>query len=149
MDISSIQIPRLYTANPDLTVPGFEFPDATMDKPCRASKGYFTLDHRNIYLLPYMQWDEIAWVEFDGVKLSYADDDVVTFDRTVTEASEDYLRYKIADIEDCDPLKAAIYLNGPPGTMGQGYNGKVATLTWDCERQNRLPPPTGGFSNCC
>lgn len=138
----------LYTAFPDLGIPGMEVPDDTIDKPCRAQVGYWTLHKRNIHVFPQMQWDETACIEFDGIKRSFADDDTVDYDREVEEAVETWLRYKVASVEDCDPAKAREHLEGPLGTQGEGFNGLVATLIHDCEKERRIPKPNYCFSNC-
>lgn len=138
----------LYTAFPDMGVPGMEVPDSSIDKPCRAAAGYWTVHKSNIHVFPQMQWNETACIEFDGIKRSFADDDVVSYDREVEEAIEMWLRYKAAAIDDCDPEKAREYLEGPPGTIGEGYHGLVASMIFDCEKERRIPKANYCFANC-
>lgn len=139
----------LYTAFPDMGVPGLEVPDDTIDKACRATSGYWTLWKGNIYMYPHMQWDETACVEFDGIKLTYEETDDITWDRDVEDAIEYYLRAKSAEVDDCDLQKAAVFRNGLPGDPSGGYNGRVADLIWECKKRLHIPRRTPCFTNCC
>lgn len=138
----------LYQAFPDLGVPGMVVPDSTIDKPCRASTGYWTLHNGNIYMFPYMQWNETAVIEWEGIKRVFADTDTVSYDREVEDAVEMYLRWKSATVEDNDLTRAREFLEGPPQTIGQGYNGLVATMIWDCRKRMRIRRRPPCFSNC-
>lgn len=146
---------ELYNFYPDSGLLGMEFPSADEDKPCRSKSGYYTLHRGNISVFPHMQWNESAVIEWDGIKRTYTDDEPVAFgfenvlDREVEDAVEYYLRYKAAQIEDCDLDRARDLLLGPPGQLGAGYNGKVAELIWECKKERRLRESPACFNNCC
>lgn len=146
---------ELYNYYPDSGLLGMEFPSADEDKPCRATSGYYTLHRGNLWVFPHMQWTESAVVEWDGIKRTYAEEDLVSFgfenvlDREVEDAVEYYLRYKAAQVEDCDFDRARDLLLGPPGQLGAGYNGKVADLIWECKKERRMRDTPPCFNNRC
>lgn len=129
-----------YVPFSDLPVPGWKNVDSTIDKPCRATKGFWTVDRGNIYVFPYMQWNEAACVEWDGIQRTFDDDEEVDFDREVEDAMEYYLAAKASEREDCDLQRSAV--------LTVSYNRRVAEMIHNCAKERRVPRDQPCFINC-
>lgn len=123
-----------YAAYPTLPY-GLNYPGQETDRLCRPTSGVFTLYRNAIWLYPALQSDEVAVVEFDGLKVVWNDADVMdedVYNREISEAVELYLRSKSSLIDDCDAQRAQAFSNQ--------YALKVADLIHNCLKQQRLPP---------
>lgn len=121
-----------YVDYPDLsgTTPGLEYPDCTLNKTCRASSGIFANHKGQIWMYPHIDCTEKIVMEWDGVKRTWADSDLIDDDPETQQAIELYLREKIALFEDCDRER---YL-----AFKLEYVDKVAELIWECNQEKRL-----------
>ena len=112
------------------------------DKACRSTAGVFSLIRGDIYTYPHLQNNEIAVLEWDGIKRSWGDSETMpdAYDREVEEAVEFSLEAKTARKDDRNPDGFAL--------ARSEYNSKVAQLIWQCQKERRLPPRQHCFSNC-
>lgn len=119
------------------------YPDAGLDKPCRAAAGSVALIDGQLYLHPHLQSDEIAVIEWEGIKKSWASTDEVdfgTFQRQVENAVELYLERTASRKEDFDPQTTE-------GAQAD-YDGAVAMMIYECNKLNRIQPRAFCFNNC-
>lgn len=119
---------------------GMRYANSTTDKDCRARSGVFTLEDDFIWMYPAIRSDEIAVLEWRGVKRAWNDSDLVEFDREVQRAVEVYLETETSRKEDCN-IQAFT-------TARATYNDKIADLIWQCRKERRLPQPPPCFANC-
>lgn len=128
---------------PALPLPCFEFPTGTVDKPCRARRGYVALDRNRIWMAPHMQSDEQAVVIWDGIKRDWQPTDELDdaiWDRETHQAVELYLEAQAAKKFDCDAMHFQ--------TAQNDFDTKVALLIWQCRKERRIPKREYCFSNC-
>lgn len=119
------------------------YPDVDLNKPCRAGAGSVALIQGQLYLHPHLQDNEIAVIEWDGIKKVWADSDEVdfgTFERQVCNAVELYLERTASRKEDFDPQTTL-------GAQGD-YDLAVAMMIHECTKLRRLPPAAFCFNNC-
>jgi hypothetical protein len=118
-----------------------EYPQADIDKVCRARDGYFTLYRSQLWVTPHLQSNEVVKLSWDGVKRSFADADVLDpdiYDREVQECVELYLRGKQAGVDDCDYERGIYFNNENPSRFGM-YQVRRADLIHSSDREQRLP----------
>lgn len=118
-------------------------PDAGLDKPCRSRSGSAAIINGQIYLHPHLDSNEIAVVEWDGIKKSWenADDvDFGAFERQVQNLVELHLERQSATKEDHDYDAAA--------TAKNEYDLQVAMLIYETTKLNRIARSPYCFTNC-
>lgn len=119
------------------------YPDSDLDKPCRASAGSVAMIEGQLYLHPHLQSTEIAVIEWDGIKKTWAASDELdfgTFERQVQNAVELYLERMVARKEDYDPQTTT-------GAQGD-YDLAVAMLIHECNKLKRIARLPYCFTNC-
>lgn len=125
-----------------------EYPVASLDSVCAPRAGYFTYFRSQLWLFPHLQSGHVAKLEWDGVKRTFADSDILDetfYDREVMDCVELYLRGKAAGVEDCDLQRSIYYNNENPRQFGQ-YQIRRADLIWSTEREKQLPKRNYCFS---
>lgn len=139
-----------YVPYPELPLYCFEYPNE-LDKTFRASEGFFTIDRGQIWVSPQIQGNELIKLEWDGVKRTFDDADVLDdeiFSREVEECVELYLRGRAAVIDDCDFERGA-YFNNENMTRPGLYQVRRADLIHTCEKQGRPPKREYCFDTRC
>jgi hypothetical protein len=119
---------------------GMRYANSTNDQVCRATEGIFALEDQFIWMFPAMRSDEIAVLDWRGIKRSWNDSDPVDFDREAQESVELFLEWKVASKEDCDAQKRE--------TSRTDWEEKIGDLIWQCRKERRLPQPAPCFANC-
>lgn len=135
-----------YYPYPELPL-GMVYADTTTDKTARHLAKWASYYQGFIWIFPYLNSDEIAVLEWDGVKKSIADDYALPWldedgnlDREVEEAAELYLKAKTTGWEASDLVTKAAYW--------AEYERKRADLIHDCQDQRRMPATVHCFHNC-
>lgn len=119
---------------------GMRYANETNDQECRTRCGSVAMHDGFLWMFPAMRSDEITVVEWKGVKREWNDIDLVTYDREVQEAVENFLELKVAGKEDCDIQKY--------GLSSSQFDDKIADLIWQCKKERRLPQAPPCFLNC-
>lgn len=114
------------------------------DKPCRSGYGYVSLHEGFLYLFPYLQSDELAVVEWKGIKRDWEDADIVTSDRDVKQAVEYYLTGFGALWDDSDEKRGKLFYEEDMEKPGL-YQRAVMKLIWRCRQERRIEVP---MSHC-
>lgn len=93
---------------------GFHYPQTSTDRVTadgarrwRARAGVWAIERGKIWIAPWIQSTETVIVVWDGIKRSWGDDDQVDDDPLLSQAIEDYVRWKHADKYDKDEAEAA------------------------------------------
>jgi len=118
-------------------------PDAGLDKPCRSHAGSAALINGQLFLHPHLDSNEIAVVEWDGIKKvwSSSDDmDFGTFERQVQNLVELHIERQSAVKEDHDYEAAA--------AAKLEYDMQIAMLIHECRKLNQIARSPYCFTNC-
>ena len=140
----------VYVPYPDLPLECFAYPDTSIDSMCRGGEGYYTIYRGQLWMYPHLQSFELAKLEWDGVKRTFADTDILDeelFDREVQECVELYLTGRQASVDDCDYTRGILFNNENPTKFGM-YQVRRADLIHTTEKEKRLPPRNYCFDSC-
>lgn len=119
------------------------YPDAALDKPCRAAGGIVAMIRGQLYVHPHLQSNETLVIEWDGMKklwISTEEIDFGTFQRQVSNAVELYLERAVARKETSDKEAAA--------SAKDDYDVAVAMMIHECDKLRTLAPRAFCFNNC-
>lgn len=113
--------------------------DASTDSTCgRARNGLWAIYRRRIYLAPWIQSNEKVVVEWDGIKDSWEDGDLLNEDywgATVREAIKSYVQWRIAlSPWGCKELAP---------TYERDYANKLADLIWEHKKRTEQQTEDG------
>lgn len=111
---------------------GYKYPTSSTDSEYgRSLTGIWTLQRGKLLIAPWIQSNEYAVVEWDGVKRSYLDSDVVEYDEDVKDAIKAYLLWHHNAHYSRENSKAE-YFRGL-------YYEKRADLIYLYSKEQRLP----------
>lgn len=128
--------------NPDVNVPrlplGFRPFDASTDSTWgRARTGIFSIYNKNLYLAPWIQSNEYVVIEWEGIKETWADEDLVNTSQAYKKAVKLYVQYA-HERDYGEAGKAnAIHNVSKTGTFDEA----LADLMW-IDREQRKRPET-------
>lgn len=109
---------------------GVRYADKTSDSKLGRSKGgIYCIQRGRLYIAPWINSNEKAVVEWDGIKREWKDLDLVTDDGDVTRALKLYVQYCYARDYERDAQSAAEYK--------QEYENARADLSWQCREDTR------------
>jgi len=115
---------------------GFTRATAATDGNCRSLTGVWAKHRGNIYVAPYIQSTELILIEWDGIKTSWADEDLVNEEQDYKLAVQLYTQFA-HERDYGSPEKAAYYKSGLPMGTG-GYDKALAELMWTCEEKLKV-----------
>lgn len=115
---------------------GFHYPQTPTDRVSpdgthrwRARAGVWAKERGNIWIAPWIQSTETVIVEWDGIKRTWADGDPVDDDPLLSQAIEEYVRWRHADKYDHDAEEAA--------RAGGAYSLAKQALIHQCREETR------------
>lgn len=109
---------------------GYRYPDATTDSEWgRALTGLWAVERGDLHVAPWLQSTEALVVEWDGLKRSYADGDIVSIEEDVARAIRLYLQMEYGRDWDCDPVLKREFQ--------RDYQDARADLIWECEQERK------------
>lgn len=110
---------------------GIKYPEHTTDDiGGRAMVGKWAIDKGKIYLAPWIQSYEKIIIEWEGIKRSYADDDLVSNDADFTRAVRNFVKAQYAGDFESD--------GGKKGDALIDYAKDRADLMYDCREETRV-----------
>lgn len=115
---------------------GFHYPQTSTDRLSpdgttrwRARAGVWGKERGNIWIAPWIQSTETVIVTWDGIKRSWADDDQLDDDPLLSQAVEEYVRWRHADKYEHDAEEA--------GRAGGAYAMAKQALVHQCREETR------------
>lgn len=114
---------------PSLPVPT-QYPDPALDRSYRARYGLWALDRERIYLSPYIHSSETVVVEWDGLKRSWVDADLVDDSQDLARALKLYIQKEMA--RDYEKDITSYQAN----TID--FQDALRDLIYDCNEQTRI-----------
>jgi hypothetical protein len=110
---------------------GFHYPQTSTDRPHgRAKAGVWAIERGKIYIAPWIQSTESIMLVWDGYKNSWTDADPIDDDPLLSEALEEYVRWKHAGKIDKDEAEAA--------RAAAAYAFAKQKLLENCIEENRV-----------
>lgn len=117
---------------------GFHYPQASTDAAGRSPSGVWAIYRGRIYIAPWIQSTETVVIEWDGIKRTWADADLVDDDPKFHQYVRTHVSWQHEKLYG-DPVKARdleIQLFGTPPTTGTV--GIQMELIDECNEENRV-----------
>lgn len=121
---------------------GFHYPQASTDAGGRSRDGVYALKHGRIHIAPWIESNEAVVVEWNGIKTTWSDNDLVSDDPLFKKAVrlnvgiQHYEHYEDNDTR-LERFKADYY--GKPATAGSlASPGVLRELIVQCRERNRI-----------
>jgi len=110
---------------------GYHYPQTSTDQQNgRAQRGVWGIERGKIYVAPWIQSTETIMVKWDGLKRKWSDSDPVDEDPKLSQAVEEYVRWKHADLWDKDQSEAQ--------RAAGAYSLAMQNLIHDCREETRI-----------
>lgn len=118
-----------YEGYPELPF-GFHYPQSSTDSPKgRATAGVYAIHRGRIYIAPWIQSTEVVVVEWDGIKRSWSDSDLVCDDPEFLRAIKLFVQWEHARDWDKSSVDYQIY--------EKDYREARADLITTCDDENK------------
>ena len=113
---------------------GVLYPDSSSDDTVsvRARRGDYAIHRRRLYLMPWLQSNESVVIEWEGVKVDWADTDVVDYAADVKLAIKHYIRMAYARDISKNQDDRAMYQSE--------YSNQRGDLYYECREETRERP---------
>lgn len=109
---------------------GFHYPQTSTDAKGRALSGLWALKGGQIYVAPWIQSTEVMVIEWDGLKRTWTDLDIVDNDPLLKQAVENYVISEHARKYDHDYEAAEAAM--------EQYKELRSRLMYECEQENQI-----------
>lgn len=110
---------------------GYHYPQSSTDVPNgRAQSGCWAQKGGQIFLAPWIQSTETVVIEWDGLKRTWTDLDIVDDDPILKSAVENYVRWQHALKYDHDYEESKEFQ--------ESYNDLRARLIYECAKENEI-----------
>lgn len=110
---------------------GLHYPQTSTDsRSGRARRGVWAIERGRIYVAPWIQSTETIVVEWDGIKRTWDDSDIVEDDPTVKRAVRYYVAAGHAKDYDRDPEAFAGFR--------RDYDEAIRDLIWECRQETMV-----------
>lgn len=110
---------------------GYHYPQNSTDVPNgRAQSGCWAQKGGQIFLAPWIQSTETVIIEWDGLKRTWNDLDIVDNDPILKSAVENYVRWQHAQKYDHDYEEAKVFQDS--------YNDLRSRLIYECAKENEI-----------
>lgn len=115
---------------------GFHYPQTSTDAGGRSRGGVWAIYRGRIYIAPWIESDEAAVIEWNGIKNQFADSDLVEEDPKFAEAVRFYVNIKHYTNYEQDPQKLQELKDQFYGIRGRP--GILQDLIHECREQIRI-----------